>query len=91
MNLLLTLSLLTLAVALCYFSNKHQRIFSKAISKQWRILSVVLLATAAVLAVQQLSWSATVFFLVLFLMLSCILLPLLTLLKKEKIHHDRPT
>lgn len=88
MNLLLSLTLLTLCIALCYASNKHQRIFNKAVSKQWRILSALCCVAGVVVAAQQLSLSATLFFSGLLLMLCCMLLPLLTLLKKEQVEHD---
>ncbi len=87
MNLLLSLILLTLSIALCYASNKHQRIFNKAVSKQWRTLSILLLGAGIGVTAQQLSWSATVFFCAMIVMLCCMLLPLLTLLKKSEADH----
>ena len=89
MNLLLSLALLTLCIALCYISNKHQRIFNKAVSKQWRTLSILFLGAGIGVTAQQLSWSATVFFCAMTVMLCCILLPLLTLFKKTECDHDK--
>lgn len=90
MYLLLTIFLLMLAIAVSYATNKHQRMFRKPISKKWRITSVLFFVAGIAVAAIQLSLSATVFFCTMLLMLCCILLPLATLLKKERSDYGEP-
>lgn len=84
MMLSISTGLILLAVASCYATSKHQRLMNKKLKKQWRMASLLLAAAAVFSAAQQLSVSATVFFCVLLLMLSLMLLPLATLVKKEQ-------
>ncbi|MDZ7867961.1 MAG: hypothetical protein U5L02_01950 [Rheinheimera sp.] len=84
LKLILSLTLILVAVSLWYCSTKHQRLLSKPLVRQWRFLAAISLLAALVCAAVQLSSSATLFFCLLLLMLLLMLLPFASLLLRGR-------
>jgi len=82
--LIFTVTLLVVfAVSIFYCTRKQQRFLKKPIKKQWRLLSITLTVCALILALQQFSTTATVFFIIFSIMLMLMLIPFTSLLQRK--------
>jgi cell division protein FtsW (lipid II flippase) len=82
--LIFTVTLLVVfAVITVYCTRKQQRFLKKPIKKQWRLLSIALIVCALILALQQYSVTAAVFYIIFSLMLMLMLIPFISLLKRK--------
>ncbi len=82
--LIFTVTLLVVfAVSTVYCTRKQQRFLKKPIKKQWRLLSIALIVCALILAFQQYSVTAAVFYIIFSLMLMLMLIPFISLLKRK--------
>lgn len=80
--MLTCVNLIAMASILVYLSNKHQRFAKKSMPKVTaRIAAVCCLIAALILLSQQFTLSASFVLLVLFTMLACMVIPLLSLFK----------
>tara|TARA_Y100000034_G_C6817699_1_gene368017 strand:+ start:403 stop:657 length:255 start_codon:yes stop_codon:yes gene_type:complete len=82
--LIFTVTLLIFfAVSILYCTRKQQRFLKKPIKKQWRLLSIALTICASILALQQFSVTAAVFYIIFSVMLMLMLLPFVSLLQRK--------
>jgi len=82
--LIFTVTLLVIfAVSIFYCTRKQQRFLKKPIKNQWRLLSIALTVCALILAFQQLSTTAAVFFIIFSIMLMLMLIPFTSLLQRK--------
>ncbi|WP_217877188.1 hypothetical protein [Pseudoalteromonas shioyasakiensis] len=75
--------LVVFAVSIFYCTRKQQRYLKKTIKKQWRLLSIALTVCAFILALQQFSTTAAVFFIIFSIMLMLMLIPFVSLLQRK--------
>ena len=80
----LPIAIMLLAVALLYFSNKHQMVFAKTWPKKLRPVAYLLIIAAIITMALKYALSAAIFISLMVIMLSIILLPTFAHLTKGK-------